>query len=161
MTEEEKLIAYSLYNPVEYAQKAAQATKENKGLMVINNKLEFIKVEKSLDEKKEDKLLEINFIYEQKACAIKFNTPESEILTWDIQKMEAESYIKDNSSETPFIDGLAFARKMERIELINKILAKVAIFNSYMANLTGQRMFYEDRIKKATSSLEVSSIVWD
>lgn len=161
MTEEQQLIAYSRANPREYAEKAAQATRENKIMKVINGSLVLIMTEKTLDEVKLDKIYEINAIYEQKSETIKIDTPESEVLTWDIQKNEVEGYMKDNSFPTPFIDNLALSRQINKSELVHKIITKVVAFNTYMAKITGQRQFYEDKIKAAVNKSEVESIVWE
>lgn len=113
-----------------------------------------------LDISKNNKLNQINLIYQKKSKIVKNDTPTDEVLTWDIQKNEAEAFEKDEASATPFIDGIASARKIDRIFLLNKVLEKTKIFNDYMAVLTGTRQFYEDQIKSAQSIKEVEEIIW-
>lgn len=117
-------------------------------------------VEPSFDELKENKKREINAVYEQIARAIKIDTPESEVSTWYIQETEATEWSKDNTYPTPFIDGLANARQVDRLELIKKVLYKVNAYKTYMGNLTGQRQYFEDRINSATTKEEIEAITW-
>lgn len=107
------------------------------------------------------KLQEINIIYEQKASAVKIDTPDSEVLTWDIQKNEAEKWQADYDAATPFIDGLALARGIDRNELLQKVINKVKVYNEYMAALTGERQRYEDSLKAAATIDEVEAVVWE
>lgn len=116
--------------------------------------------DRPLTELKEIKKAEINAIYEQKASLVKIDTPESEISTWYIQESEALEWDKDNTKLTPFIDGLASARQMNRLELLGKVLNKVKTFKSYMSELTGKRQYLEDLIKVATTKEELDNIKW-
>ena len=110
---------------------------------------------------KQEKLLEINQEYESQATYIKENIPQTEILTWDIQKNEAENWQKDNSFPTPFIDTMAQSRNMGKTELMTKIINKTKNFNLYIANLTGRRQKYEDQIEQATTIQELENIKWE
>lgn len=120
----------------------------------------YFTIEPELEEIKAAKLKEINDVYENKSKMVKEDTPQEEVLTWDIQKIEAEGFEKDNSYQTSFIDGIALHRNIDRRELIDKILQKVRNFNNYMAEMTGVRQFYEDQIKYAKTIEEVENIRW-
>lgn len=115
----------------------------------------------SIEEAKLNKLQEINQAYSKQAELIRNDTPENEVLSWDIQKTEAQAWQKDNQAETPFVDLLAINRGVERDWLINKILEKATAYNHYIASLTGYRQKLEDEIKAATSVAEVEAIVWE
>ena len=114
-----------------------------------------------LAEAKAVKLHEINSAYTEKADLAKTNTPNDEVLTWDIQKLEAEAYQTNASNPTPSIDILATSRGMDRVELINKILKKVEAYKQYIFALTGKRQKYEDEIVKATSLEMLAKINWE
>lgn len=115
----------------------------------------------SLAEAKKQQLAVINSGYSQSAAALKITTPEAEVLTWDIQKIEAEAWVKDSDEPTPFCDGIAKARGLGREVLLGRILEKVAVYNQFMSFLTGLRQKYEDRIHAAESMEDVLTITWD
>lgn len=117
--------------------------------------------ELSLENLKIKKNKEINQTYEQKASLVKIDTPDSEISTWYIQENEAVAWQDNNTFLTPFIDGLAKARQVDRLELIDKILTKVNVYKTFMGSLTGQRQYFEDLIKLAKTKEEVETIVWE
>ena len=121
----------------------------------------FNTVELDLEICKKSKLEEINTTYTEKANLAKVGTPEDEVLTWDIQKLEAEAYQISASNPTPSIDILAINRGMDRVELINKILVKVETYKQYIFALTGKRQKYEEEIAKATSFEELMEIKWE
>ncbi len=114
----------------------------------------------TLEEVKANKLAAINSTYEQLAKQAQIDTPDSEVLTWDIQKAEAEAWEKDNSTPTPFIDGLALGRGVDRVELILKVLEKVKAYSTFMSMLTGIRQGCEDKIKTANTIDDVTSVVF-
>ena len=149
------------YTNQQYAEMAHLANQQGKKLDIINKELILSDFpEPSFNEQKYQKLLEINSIYEEKAAKIKSDTPESEVLTWNIQQTEYEKWSIDNSSPTPFVDNLAQAREIEKTILIEKIGAKINAFKSYMAQLTGERQKFEDQIKSAKTPDELKSIIW-
>lgn len=114
----------------------------------------------SIEELKTIKLQEINNDYTKRASLVKTGTPEDEVLSWDIQKLEAQAYIKDNKSPTPFIDALVINRDVKKEWLINKVLEKVKAYESYIGSLTGKRQKYEDKIKLAKTVEDLNLIIW-
>ncbi|MDR1694123.1 MAG: hypothetical protein LBR70_02900 [Lactobacillaceae bacterium] len=152
---------YAKNNPKIYAAMAARANAENKILGFDNDGLFLRAIDKELSLLKADKLSEINVIYESRVSQVNSESPQSEILTWDIQKIEAEKYILDSSSPTPFIDGLVEARKIDKSALVDKIISKVSAYNSFMSSLTGERQFYEDKIKEADTVEKLNQIIWE
>jgi hypothetical protein len=113
-----------------------------------------------LPEAKAAKLSEINGAYDMRANAVRVDTPDNEVLTWDIQRDEWLKWSADNTVATPFIDGLAQFRGVDRMDLMAKVGQKVMAFQSYMAMLTGKRQGYEDAIAAAETTVEVAGVVW-
>ncbi len=114
----------------------------------------------TLDEVKANKIAEINKTYEQYAKQAQIDTPDSEVITWDIQKTEAEAWQKDNTVATPFIDMLALGRNVDRVYLLGKVLEKTQAYQNYIGYLTGMRQGCEDRVKIATTTAEVQAVVF-
>ncbi len=112
----------------------------------------------TLEDAKADKLAEINEQYETLAKQAQVDVPDSEMLTWDIQKSEAEAYQQDSSSPTPFIDTLALGRNMDKVELIEKILAKAVQYQQFIGLITGIRQQAEDMLKQADNTSDLLSI---
>lgn len=98
------------------------------------------------EELKANKLTEINNSYTTEANVVRATTPEDEVLTWDIQKLEAQAWELDNTVATPFCTTLAEAREMDREVLLNKVLEKVYGYQTLMAGLTGKRQKIEDQL---------------
>lgn len=114
---------------------------------------------KSLKDTKNEKLVEINALYQQAIATLTPTYPDDERLTFDKQEQEARSWLADNSTSTPFIDALAFGRQMDKAELVNRIIAKADAFAIASGFLTGQRQRYEDLLKDAKTAEDVAIIV--
>lgn len=123
--------------------------------------LKWVVVEPTLEEAQAAKLSELITTFDTMASAAEAGTPNGEVLTWDIQKIEAEQWSADNTADTPFLDKLAIARNIDRVALIEKVLEKVAIYRDYMATLTGTRQKYEDMVDAAVSVAEINKIKWE
>jgi hypothetical protein len=67
--------------------------------------------------------------------------------TWEEQKREAMLYQSDNTASTPLIDVLSTGRGLDKSELVNKILTKVADYNLKLANLLVEQQLLQDRVK--------------
>lgn len=119
-----------------------------------------IKPEQSLEDIRKNQIKEINRVYEEKASMVKIDVPESEVNTWYIQEAEAMEWCKDDSVETPFVDSLAEARKIDREDLLKRIENKVTNFKLYMGALTGSRQYYEDQINEASTIEEIEAVIW-
>lgn len=114
----------------------------------------------TLEEAQQSQLETINSAYESTVAVAKVNTPDGEVLTWDIQKIEAEDWAADNSAETPFIDGIATGRGMDRVVLIEKVLAKAEAYRDLVSVQTGIRQGLEDAIFAAETVDAARAIVW-
>lgn len=63
--------------------------------------------------------------------------PQFEIDTFTTQEKEANEYIKDNTTSTPFIDNLCLNRGIDKVSMINKILANATILKQMTAPIIG------------------------
>lgn len=87
--------------------------------------------------------------------------PDSEIATWDQQKIEAERYTADNNASTPLIDALASARGIAKPELVTRILAKAEAYAVATGTLIGTRQAIEDVVMADNATLEdIEGAVW-
>lgn len=117
------------------------------------------KPEKPLSQVKVDKLIEINFAYQQAIATLTPTYPDDERLTFDKQEQEARAWQADNSTSTPFVDALAVGRQMDKAELVDRIIAKADAFAIASGLLTGQRQRYEDLLDAASTAEDVAAIV--
>lgn len=78
----------------------------------------------------------------------------NEQATFPSQESEARAYSLDNTSPTPTIDNLATARGIDRVVLINKVLANLTARDT----ATGQQQAMEDQIKACTTIAELEAL---
>lgn len=116
--------------------------------------------EPTINELRAAKIQSINDTYEQQARLVRVDVPENEVLTWDIQKLEAEAWQINPEVTTPFINALAEARQIDRAILLEKVLEKVTAYRNYIGGLTGTRQRLEDLVNAATTKEELEAIVW-
>lgn len=112
-----------------------------------------------IDKGKSSKISEINAAYNVSTSALVSTYPETEVLTFDKQEKEARSWDADNTVATPFLDGLALARGIDKAELVRRVIAKSDAFQTAVATLTGLRQRYEDQLSMATTAEEVAAII--
>lgn len=112
-----------------------------------------------IDKGKVSKLAEINVTYNVATSALVSTYPETELLTFDKQEKEAREWKNDNSSATPFLDGLAKARGIDKAELVDRVIAKADAFQTAIAALTGLRQKYEDQLDLAQTAEDIAAIV--
>ena len=105
------------------------------------------------------KLEEVNATYNDATSALVATYPQTELMTFDKQEKEARSWDADNAAATPFLDGLALARGIDKAELVRRVIAKSDAFQAAVATLTGLRQRYEDQLSMATTAEEVAAIV--
>lgn len=115
--------------------------------------------EPELPELKAIKLNEINAAYQQAIATITPTYPDDERLTFDKQEQEARTWLADNSASTPFVDALAAGRRMNKAELVSRIISKADAFAIASGLLTGQRQRYEDMLDVADTADAVAAIV--
>lgn len=108
---------------------------------------------------KELKLYEVNSGYDSAVSDYMKTYPEAELLTFDKQEKEAREWTEDNSTSTPFLDGLAKARGIDKANLVSRVIKKAEAFQTAISTLTGIRQKYEDEIDAATTAEEIEAIV--
>ena len=113
----------------------------------------------TLEELKTVKLAEINSLYDAATSSLVATYPQTELLTFDKQEKEAREWKVDNSVETPFLDGLALARGIDKAELVDIVIAKADAFETAVATLTGLRQRYEDQLTLAQTEEDVAAII--
>lgn len=105
----------------------------------------------SLAELKVSALTSLNQQAQAIADQLTAGYPEFEKLTWEDQRREALAWDADNTAPTPYIDGLAAVRGIDRIDYLHRTVAKTKAFATAAQKLVGQRQMYEDRIKAVNS----------
>lgn len=114
----------------------------------------------TLDEAKAAKLTEINAACDAEIEAIKVSYPDTEVMTWDKQEMEARALVLDAAADTLLIDSIASARGLDRVELANRIIANADQFATASGASLGKRQALKDEINAATTVEQVEEIVW-
>ena len=114
----------------------------------------------TLDEAKRVKLAEINAACDAEIGAIKATYPDTEVMSWDKQGMEARALVLDATADTPLIDAIASARGIDRVELANRIIAHADQFATASGASLGKRQKLKDEINAANSVKQVVAIVW-
>lgn len=109
----------------------------------------------SLKEEAKDKLFtNCNKALEQLAT----DYPERESQTWPVQLEEANRYLADNTSPTPFISA-ALDEGETVDEYANLIVSNNAAWSDYAGKVVLKRRTFEQRIKSATTVQELNQIV--
>lgn len=108
---------------------------------------------------KELKLYEVNSGYDSAVSDYMKTYPEAELLTFDKQEKEAREWTSDNSVSTPFLDGLAKARGIDKAALVSRVIKKAEAFQTAISTLTGIRQKYEDEIEAAATVEDLEKIV--
>lgn len=118
---------------------------------------------KTVDELKQNKLLEINSAFEQSIQQITAGYPASETSSWGKQEAEARAYVADTAATTPLIDALSTARGVTKAELATRIIAKADLFATVSGQLIGYRQSLEDAInalQNTATAEDVAAIIW-
>ena len=84
--------------------------------------------------------------------------PERESQTWPIQLEEANRYLADNTSPTPFISG-ALNEGETVDDYANLIVSNNAEWSGYAGKVVLKRRSFEQRIKAATTVQELDQII--
>lgn len=116
--------------------------------------------EQRLTERRASRVTENNQAYEAAIAALTSAYPPSEVATWEIQRQEAAAWAADNEAPTPWIDGAAAARGIDRVEYLQRTLGKAQAFAQASAFLTGRRQAIDDLIKVTTAE-QLHTIVID
>lgn len=93
------------------------------------------------------KLQEINADCEASLSVLRTEYPDSEVISWSKQEIEARESLVNPNYPTPLVDLIAEARGMDRMELINKIIQKADQYAYAVGLSIGRRQYLEDQIK--------------
>lgn len=89
---------------------------------------------------KKQKIEELKIQLEKHIEEYVYDTPLSEKISWGRQEYEAREYLKYNNTPTPYIDALLTTRNRgeDKLELINKIIAKADAYAVFHGTLLGK-----------------------
>ncbi|MCZ4063703.1 hypothetical protein NAI83_10610, partial [Oxalobacter formigenes] len=85
--------------------------------------------------------------------------PASEVLTFDQQVREAQTYQTDNATSVPLLSALATSRKITLPELVQRILVKHDAFSALSGSIIGQRQALEDVLDTLTTVESVQALI--
>lgn len=99
-------------------------------------------------------LAALNEEYERRMQVIAGGYPLSERESWHVQTSEARALLADVHALTPWINGAAAARQIDRHELAQRIAAKDDAYRAIHGALTGVRQRIEDQISAAGDDVQ-------
>lgn len=111
-----------------------------------------------LDNAKALKLAEINAKCEAALQGLTATYPDTERLTFDQQKQEAQAHQADAAAVCPLLTPLAEARGIALDDLCSRVLAKAAAFSAASGALIGQRQRMEDALDACASVEDVQAL---
>jgi len=121
-------------------------------------------VNESLVDARSRRLKEIAKSAQAEVDSLAANYPDFEKLTWKDQESEALAYLAWGGSgpapATPTVDGIATTRRIDKLELCRRIVAKADLYRPAAAQIIGKRQRLEDLIEIAQTADEVKAIKW-
>ena len=113
-----------------------------------------------VDQRRADKLREINEGYSAALSHILADYPDAETRTWDKQEQEARAYAADNTATTPLLTEIANARGLTVVEFVSRVIANADAWIQLSGAATGKRHVLEERIGAATTVEDLEAIQW-
>ena len=113
----------------------------------------------TFEEAKAAKLAEINAACDSILNAATATYPASEVLTFDQQTAEAQTYQADNATSVPLLSALATSRKITLPELVQRVLVKHDAFSALSGSIIGQRQALEDVLNTLTTVESVQALI--
>ncbi len=104
-------------------------------------------------------LATLNAEYERRMHVIAGGYPLSERESWHVQTSEARALIADVHALTPWINGAATARQIDRLVLAQRIAAKDDQYRAIHGALTGARQRIEDQIDAAGEDAQALQLI--
>lgn len=101
----------------------------------------------------------LNAEYERRMLVIAGGYPLSERESWHVQTAEARALLSDMHSLTPWINGAADARQIDRLVLAQRIAAKDDQYRAIHGALTGARQRIEDLIDAAGEDAQAMQLI--
>jgi hypothetical protein len=108
-------------------------------------------------------LSRINKAYEDSINSMTSGYPQGEIDSWSEQKMEAQAWLADNTTFTPWLNAAAASRGITKADLVTKIMDNANAFAVLHGQLTGKRQKLRDDILALGASPtqeELESVQW-
>nr|WP_255594906.1 hypothetical protein [Acidovorax sp. sif1233] len=106
-----------------------------------------------------DLLAALSSEYERRMQVIAAGYPPSERESWHVQTSEARALLADAHALTPWIDGAAAARGIDRLVLAQRIAAKDDAYRAIHGALTGARQRIEDLIDAAGEDAQALQLI--
>lgn len=162
-------IGYKINKPIqdykEYA-KVAKWCNNNNAIIADNGDYYEVTaipvVEKTLEEAKSAKLMEINAACDNILNAAVSTYPETEVLTFDQQTSEANAYLASKKpADAPLLSALAAGRGITLDDLVQRVIAKHTAFSMLSGYIIGHRQALEDRLDECGTVEDVEAIVVD
>jgi hypothetical protein len=116
--------------------------------------------EPTLPELKVAKKAQINGAFEQTMQMITAGYPQDEIASWGKQEQEARAFVANAESATPLIGALAETRRVDKPDLVARIIYKADAFAQISGQLIGKRQALEDAIDAAETAQVLEAISW-
>lgn len=104
-------------------------------------------------------LAALNAEYERRMHVIAGGYPLSERESWHVQTSEARALLADVQALTPWINGAASARQLDRLVLAQRIAAKDDQYRAIHGALTGARQRLEDLIDAAGEDADALQLI--
>lgn len=100
----------------------------------------------TLEETRAGTVQAVNGSFEAACAALLGDEPPSATATYSIQQAEAEAWTADPAAPTPMLDMLAATRRMNKAELVRRVLAKAALYKQASGLLLGQQQALMDDV---------------
>ena len=108
---------------------------------------------------KKRKLEQINYEADAVLDEIISTYPRVELLTWALQKGEAEAYRRNpTDARTPLLLVMAAKRNISIAEMIRKVEIKTGYFIEIAGAVLGQRQAYEDQLELAETEAAIMAV---
>lgn len=160
------MIGTQIKKPVDNFEKYTEAALWcNANKAVIEDRGDYYEVvalpEQTLEEVKAAKLAEINGTCDRVLNEAVKTYPDTEVLTFDQQTLEANAYLENPEADVPLLRSLAAGRGIELADLVNRVIAKHNAFSALSGSVIGQRQALEDRLETCRTVDEVKALSVD
>ncbi|CAN5439821.1 hypothetical protein BH10PSE18_BH10PSE18_19140 [soil metagenome] len=115
---------------------------------------------RTLDQVRAAKLAEINAAFRIASAELIAGYPIEERQTWAAQEAEVLAWALDDTTPTPYLDGIAAVRGIELADMRAKTLEAVNTFRTASQWLVGTRQALRDAIQTASTREQIQAISW-
>lgn len=113
-----------------------------------------------IDEVRGEQLKKIDAGFDEAAQALTAGYPLTEQMTWATQQTEALAWSRNPDAPTPYLDGIADERGIERIAMRAKTLQAVKGFLALSQKLVGRRQRLRDHALAAETREAINAASW-